>query len=247
MAGSAASAAPPGRYKGDRAFFAYRRYCKYGGGVRLRRAYEQLLPSIKRYGYNDPQLVQAVADAVFLRVRRRRFPTNAASSFFSYMRKTAFTAVTQERLRERRETANTVPIDPEVLDKDYAPAGSMDTLEAVERKIMIERVPVAVAEHVAKRIRFAGVERQACVHILSRLICGEDVPIRGLAVLFELDTKRLRFLYDYVVVRMRLALYALRAEVRAACPIRSSNQSGWLGMMSYSRWLSMPGVEAPTA
>lgn len=218
----------------DRSYDAYVRYRDRGCRRRdLDPAFVSALPVIREVCHSrDRALVGAAAWAIFRALRGRRFATGGPQEYWSYLRQTARGAVSHQREADDRFRL-VDSVSPEVCFDGMRVTGRVVSIADVERKLVIEKIPLLVAETVVRRLRFEGEERAACLYILRSLLEGCDVVVRGLRVLFEVSCERLRQLVDYVTVAARLALSGIRQELEAA----GGDSLGWRGSITMTAWL----------
>lgn len=215
-------------------FDAYLRY--RDGGCRSRDldvAFARALPVIREVCTSrDRVLVGAAAWAIYRALRARRFKTGGAHAYWAYVRQTARGAMAHQRAADDRfRLVDRVP--PEVCTDVMGLSGRLVGIREVERKMVVEKIPILVADEVVRRLPFEGEELKASLFFLESLIDGRDVAVRGLSDLFDVPRERLRELLDYVAVAARMALWRLRVELRAA----AGNDLGWQGALSMRAWL----------
>lgn len=214
-------------------YTAYRRYWRKGGDDYLEAAFRDALPVVRDVCRSrDPEFVSVAAWAVFRALRRRGFKRGTPGHYWIYLRHIALGAIVHETEYRR----------PKVIYADRVRGVQPDyevgftrvvSYDDIDRKMIVEKIPVLVAQRVVDRLRFEGEDREACLFILRCLIEGYTPPPRGLKQSFDLTATRLKFLLDYVTTRVRVALRAIRAELRAA----GGSSIGWLGNITVHTWL----------
>lgn len=215
----------------ETSYKAYRRFWRFGRDEDLETAFRLAIPVVRDVCFErDRSLVAAAAWDVFRALRRRGFKRGGPGLYWIYLRHIAFGAVANG-LRQRTEFLYETRIDQ--LPSYSDTYGRLIDYADVDQKLIIEKLPVLVAERVTARLRFDGEDRAACLYVLRCLIEGFTPPVRGIAKFFALSQQRLRFLVDYVTTRVRAALRAVRAELVAA----GGTTVGWLGNISVHRWL----------
>lgn len=200
----------------DGSFNAYCRFRRRGGAANLETAFSHALPVVRMVCRSpNRELIAASAWGLFDALRRRRFKDGSPEQYAAFLRHVALGSFLSEYINIARfQVVSEIP--PDAFDFWARMSGRLVGYDDVDRKMIIEKIPVIVAEHVTSRLRFEGEERDACLFVLRSVLEGVDVNPRGLADLFAIKQTRLRFLVDYVVVRVRLALQAIRRELRAA-------------------------------
>jgi len=218
----------------ERSYAAYASYRDHGGRTRdLNEAFLAALLVIRDVCRSrDRALVGAAAWAMFRALQDRRFTTGDVSRFRTFLRQIARGAVAHEREAAGRFLL-VDQVAPEICWDGMGVTGHLHDVNDVERKLVVEKIPILVVRDVVKRLRFADEDREACLYVLQQLVAGHDVLPRGLTPLFELPEYRLRFLVDYVSVRCRIALRKIRDELRAA----AGENLGWMGAISITAWL----------
>ena len=218
----------------DDSYGAYLRY--RDGGHHARDLDHAVLAALPLIGgvcrTRDRALVGAAACAIFRAIKEGRFTEGGASRYQTYLRHTARGAVAHEREAEQR-FRQVDHVGPEVCWDGMSVTGHVLSIDDVERALVIEKIPVLIAQDVVDRLRFGGEERRTCLYILQQLVTGRDVPPRGLADLFDLPQYRLRFLVDYVSIRCRIAFRRIRGDLR----IVAADGLGWMGNISMTAWL----------
>ena len=111
--------------------------------------------------------------------------------------------------------------------------GRLPGLREVEQKMVVEKIPLLVAEQVVRRLPFVGKELEASLFFLECLLDGRDVAVRGLTDAFDVPRDRLREILDHVAVVARMALWRISTEIRAA----AGGDVGWQGNLSMRAWL----------
>lgn len=216
------------------AYTGYVRYRDRGCHRRdLTRAFDASLPVIREVCRSrDRVLVGAAAWAIFRALRSRRFKKGGKRAYWAYLRQTARGALAHQR--ESDDRFQLVDwISPQDCFDGMGITGRLVNFSDVERKLVIEKIPILVAEQVVRRLRFEGEERNASLYILRSLLEGRDVVVRGLRVLFDLPCERLRQIVDHVTVAARIALSRIRRELEAA----GGESLGWRGAISMTAWL----------
>lgn len=218
----------------DTSYSAYLRYRDSGGRERdLCRALIGALPVIREVCRTpDRALVGAAAWAIVRALQMRRFVTGGPREYWAYLRQTARGAVAHQRETDDRFRL-VDRVSPGVCSDAMLVTGRVLGVRDVERKLVIEKIPVLVARAVVSRLPFDGEERAAALYILRHLLEGRDIVVRGLKVLFDLPCERLRILVDYVTAACRMALRRIRLELEAA----GGNDLGWRGSLSMTAWL----------
>jgi len=177
-------------------------------------------------------LVGAAAFAIFRALQRRRFRAGGPAQYWSYLRQTARGALAHQRGADDRFRL-VDRVSPHDCFEGMGVTGRLVNIVDVERKLVVEKIPILVAEEVVGRLPFDGEERAASLYILRSRLERRDVVVRGLRVLFDVPCERLRQIVDYVTVAARMALARIRAELEAAAP----NDLGWRGSISMTAWL----------
>lgn len=85
----------------------------------------------------------------------------------------------------------------------------------VERQIYLRQLRTMIYREVAKKIRFSGSERMACMFVLRRVIQGRRIMLRKLREQFNLENPM--FYVQYITVLARDALYRVK-EKEGAIP-----------------------------
>ena len=215
-------------------FEVYLRYRDHGCRSRdLESAFARALPVIREVCTSrDRVLIGAAAWAIWRALQERRFTNGEARAYWAYLRQTARGAIAHQRAADDRfRLVDRVP--PDVCVDGMGLSGRLVGIREVERKMVIEKIPILVAEQVVARLPFEGEELHACLFFLECLLDGRDVAVRGLNDLFDVSRERLRELLDYVAVKARMAMCGIRAELRAA----AANDLGWQGALSMRAWL----------
>ena len=215
-------------------FEAYLRYRDHGFRVRdLDLAFTRALPVIREVCHSrDRSHIGAAAWAIWCALRQRRFNHGESPAYWAYLRLTARGAMAHQRAADHRFKL-VDRVDPEVCVDGMGLSGRLPGIRDVERKMVVERIPIVVAKRVVARLPFSGEELEASLFFLEALIDGRDVAARGLRELFDIPRERLRELLDYVAVQVRMAMWNLRVELRAA----GGSDLGWQGALSVRAWL----------
>lgn len=215
-------------------FDAYVRY--RDGGCRsrdLEAAFAHALPVIREVCTSrDRGLIGAAAWAIWRALRQRRFSNGGRAAYWAYLRLTARGAMAHQRAADNRFRL-VDRVAPEVCVDGMGLSGRLPGIREVERKMVVEKIPILVAEQVARRLPFEGEELAACLFFLEALLDGRDVAAPGLCDLFDVPRERLRQLLDYVAVKARMAMWRIKSELRAA----AGNDLGWQGALSMRAWL----------
>lgn len=104
-----------------------------------------------------------------------------------------------------------------IFNFDYhgpsTPRGSLYDVQDVEHEIFLQQLPREISKRVSSAIRFDGQRRLACFYILRQLVGGQEIAARYMSKQFGVSGSDLEFLIDYVTVRIRMALYEIRADL----------------------------------
>lgn len=213
---------------------AYLRYRDQGGRARdLDLAFARALPVIREVcGSRDRSQIGAAAWAIWRALRERRFTNGEPGSYWAYLRKTARGAIAHQRAADQRFRL-VDRVAPEVCTDGMRVTGRLPGLREVEQKMVIEKIPILVAEQVVRRLPFEGEELDASLFFLETLLDGRDVDVRGLVDAFDVGRERLREILGYVAVAARMAMWRIRAELRAA----AGGDLGWQGALHVRAWL----------
>lgn len=214
-------------------YTAYRRWWRRGGEQNLEAAFRGALTVVRDVCRSrDPEFASHAAWAVFKALRNRGFKRGTPGHYWIYLRHTALCAIIglTETRRPKVIYAQRIRGMLPLYEAGYS---RMVDYDDIDRKMIVEKLPVLVAQRVVDRLRFEGEDREACLFILRCLLEGYTPPPRGLKQSFDLTAQRLRFLLDYVTTRVRAALRALRAELRAA----GGTSVGYLGNITVHTWL----------
>jgi len=180
----------------------------------------------------DRVLIGAGAWALWRALTERRFTNGEARAYWAYLRQTARGAMAHQRAVDHRFKL-VDRVAPEVCVDGMGLSGRLPGIRDVERKIVVEKIPIVIIDEVVRRLPYEGEELAACLFFLEALLDGRDVAATGLSDLFDLPRARLRHLLDHVAVKARMAMWRLRAEIRAA----AGNDLGWQGALSMRAWL----------
>lgn len=223
-----------GRREPTTSYEAYLRYRDQGGRARdLDLAFARALPVIREVcGSRDRSQISAAAWAIWRALRERRFTNGGRPAYWAFLRLTARGAMAHQRAADERFRL-VDRVAPEVCVDGMRVTGRLPGLREIEQKMVVEKIPVLVAERVVSHLPFAGEELAACLFFLEALLDGRDVAAPGLSDLFDVPRERLRQLLDHVAVKARMAMWRIRAELRAA----AGNDLGWQGALSMRAWL----------
>lgn len=213
---------------------AYLRYRDQGCRARdLDLAFAGALPVIREVCRSrDRSHIGAAAWAIWQALRERRFTKGESPAYWGYLRLTARGAMAHQRAADHRfKLVDRVEAD--VCVDGMGLSGRLPGIGDVERKIVVEKIPIVVADEVVRRLPYEGEELAVCLFFLEALLDGRDVAASGLADLFDVPRTRLRHLLDHVAVKARLATWRLRAELKAA----AGNDLGWQGALTMRAWL----------
>lgn len=213
---------------------AYLRYRDQGCRARdLNLAFARALPVIREVcSSRDRSHIGVAAWAIWRALQERRFATGGRPAYWSYLRRTARGAIAHQRAADHR-FKSVDRVAPEVCVDGMRLSGRLPGIRDVERKMVVEKIPIVVADEVVRRLPYEGEELAACLFFLEALLDGRDIAAAGLSELFDLPRTRLRHLLDHVAVKARMAMWRLRAEIRAA----AGNDLGWQGALSMRAWL----------
>lgn len=215
-------------------FEAFRRYRDAGtrpGDLEV--AFARALPVIREVSLSrDRSHISAAAWAIWRVLQEGRFKEGGPRSYWAYLRRTARGAMAHQRAADDRFRL-VDRVSPDVCWDGMRVTGRLPGIREIERKMVVEKIPVLVAEQVVARLPFAGREREASLFFLQSVLEGRDVAARGLSDAFDLPGKRLRELLDYVTVAARMAMRRIRAELRAA----AGGDLGWQGALTTTAWL----------
>lgn len=213
---------------------AYLRFRDQGCRVRdLDLAFAGALPVMREVCLSrDRSHIGAGAWAIWRALRERRFTKGETPAYWAYLRLTARGAIAHQRAADHRFKL-VDRVAPEVCVDGMGLSGRLPGIRDVERKMVIEKIPILVADEVTRRLPYDGEELAACLFFLEALLDGRDIAVSGLADLFDVPRARLRHLLDHVAVKARMAMSRLRGELRAA----AGNDLGWQGALSMRAWL----------
>jgi len=223
-----------GRRRPNASYEAYLRYRDQGCRARdLDLAFARALPVIREVcSSRDRSHVGAAAWAIWRALRERRFASGGKPAYWAYLRRTARGAIAHQRAADHRFKL-VDRVEPEVCVDGMGLSGRIPGIREVERRMVVEKIPIVVADDVVSRLPYEGEELAACLFFLEALLDGRDVAPAGISDLFDLPRTRLRHLLDHVAVKARMAMWRLRAEIRAA----AGNDLGWQGALSMRAWL----------
>ena len=223
-----------GRRQPNASYEAYLRYRDHGCRARdLDLAFARALPVIREVcSSRDRSHIGAAAWAIWRALRERRFTHGGRPAYWAFLRLTARGAMAHQRAADHRFKL-VDQVEPEVCVDGMRLSGRLPGIRDVEQKMVIEKIPIVVADEVVRRLPYEGEELAASLFFLEALLDGRDVAATGLSDLFDLPRTRLRHLLDDVAVKARMAMWRLRAELRAA----AGNDLGWQGALSMRAWL----------
>jgi hypothetical protein len=90
--------------------------------------------------------------------------------------------------------------------------GTVESQKDAENRIFLDELRVEIYNKVDAGIRFNGLQRDACLYMLQKLIEGADVHLKSTARLFDL--KNPNFFKGYVLLLLRVELYHLRTKYK---------------------------------
>ena len=207
-------------FDGDAAFAAYCRWEMSGDddAALFEAAFHRALPAtgvIYRSGFSSSnntitvrEFISSAALILYRDLKRRAFHGDLPDQYARWLFISSHNAFIDER---RGWSAN------RIFNFDYhgprAPRGSLYDVQDVEHAIFIEQLPREIVARVSPKIRFDGMRRLACFYILRQLLGGGLVPTRYVRKHFGIWGRDLEFLMDYVAVRIRMALYEIKADL----------------------------------
>lgn len=212
-------------------------YLHYRDGGRRSRdldvAFGRALPVIREVcASRDRVLIGTAAWAIWRALQEERFKTGGARAYWAYLRQTARGAIAHQRAADERFRL-VDRVAPDVCVDGMRVTGRLPGLREVEQKMVVEKIPILVAEKVVRRLPFEGEEFKASLFFLETLLDGRDADVRGLVDAFDVRRERLREILDYVTVAARMAMWGIKSELRAA----AGNDLGWQGALAMRAWL----------
>ncbi len=105
-------------------------------------------------------------------------------------------------------------VNPQVIDLGFAcvdyPSGTVGRSHGdVESSIMHEQIQKQVRRTARLNVRFTGVERKACIDIITRMVYGEDYKVDLLRHKYNLTIDKINTLISHASVLVRRGYYEL--------------------------------------
>jgi hypothetical protein len=94
------------------------------------------------------------------------------------------------------------------------PFGRLVTTDDVDAKLALEKLPQLIRDEFHRHNRLRGNQRKASYFVLKRVLTGKPISERELIEKFGVEPEHVRFVVDYVTVRVRLAIEALSEEIK---------------------------------
>jgi len=88
------------------------------------------------------------------------------------------------------------------------PISRVRSINDVDIRMFLQELPEAIRNRVSAELRFHGPERTACLYILDRYLAGVSPAVEILRDDYKVTDAS--WLCEYVLVRMRIAMYDLR-------------------------------------